>query len=245
MKLNRRTTRGFTLIELIVIMLVLGVLATAAITKLSGQLETSKVEHTKIEMEQLSLAIVGSPRIYTEGARSDFGFVGDIGSLPANLDALMTNPGGYATWKGPYMETGLQVDDFKKDAWNVTYLYNNTLIRSTGSGSNIDKLFAGSIGDLLSNSVEGTVRDADLVPPGSAYRDSIQAQLVYPNGSGGTATSIAAVNNSGRFQFAGIPIGNHTLRVIHLPTSDTVSYSVAVYPGHTARLDIVFPADLW
>jgi len=155
------------------------------------------------------------------------------------------NPGGYATWDGPYMATGYESDGFKKDAWDVNYVYTDTLIRSTGSGSNIDKLFANSSADLLTNVVEGIVVDAGSAMPGAVYKDSLGIRLFYPDGSGGTTTALTNPDAKGNFSFSNVPIGAPRLTLIYLPDSDTVSYNVSINPGSVVKLSIVFPADLW
>ncbi len=237
--------RGFTLIELVIVILVIGILASVATLRMKETVDSSKYEQTKKELDQLAMAIAGNPEVYTNGARSDFGFVGDNGRLPANLDQLVQNPGGWSTWAGPYMQAGMAADDFKKDAWNAIYTYADTLIRSTGSGANIDKRIATSSSALLSNSITGVVVDADLQSPGIAHADSLRVQLTYPNGSGALTTSTITPDALGRFAFSGVPIGNRLLRVIHIPATDTMSYQVAVCPGRDVDLQIIFPADLW
>ena len=238
-------SRGFTLIELVIVVIVLAVVAAVAVSKLGPQIETAKVEQTKREMEQLARAIVGNPAVYGSGTRGDFGYVGDVGALPPNLDALVQNPGGYATWDGPYIEAGMNGADFKTDGWGAPYVYQDTLIRSVGSGSNIDKVFAPSTAALVANTVEGAVRDAGMRPPGAAFRDSLQVLLSYPDGAGGEATAVQVPSTAGKFQFSSVPIGRHTLRVVYLPLADTTTYEVTVYPGRTARLDVVLPVTLW
>jgi prepilin-type N-terminal cleavage/methylation domain-containing protein len=237
-------SRGFTLIEIVIVIMVIGVLGTVATLRLKESVDTAKFEQTKKELDQLAMAIAGNPGVYTNGARSDFGFVGDNGRLPVTLDQLVQNP-GWSTWDGPYMNTGLSTDDYKKDGWNITYTYTDTLIRSTGSGSNIDKLIAASSADLLTNTVAGIVVDASLQPPGTGYADSLRVQLIYPNGAGSLITSTVTPDAHGRFIYASVPIGNRILRVIHLPATDTMSYQVSVCPGRDVNLEIIFPADLW
>ncbi len=63
--------------------------------------------------------------------------------------------------------------------------------------------------------------------------------------SGGARTTSTNPDAKGNFSFSNIPIGLHTLRVIYLPDSDTVSYTVGIDPASTVKLSFVFPADLW
>ncbi len=240
-----RNERAFTLIELAIVIVIIGILTTVAVREMSGSIEDAKYEHTKTELDHLAEAIVGNPSTWRNGTRSNFGYVGDIGALPPNLTALATNPGGYTTWNGPYIQSGTGGTDYNTDAWNVPYTFNGTSIVSTGSGTNISKTIATSTNDLLANSVDGYIVDANSQPPGIIYRDSVVIRIIYPNGTGGTTSQSMTPNISGLFSFSNIPIGNHTLQAIHLQTSDTMSYMVSVLPRQTAHIEIIFPADLW
>ncbi len=245
MRQPRTTQHGFTLIELIIVIIIAGIMATVASRKLSTSIETARYEQTKKEMDELARAIVGNPGLYANGARTDFGYVGDVGALPPNLDALVTSPGGFATWDGPYINQGVDPGGFKQDAWNVAYTLVDTLLRSSGSGADIDKIIANSTNALLSNSVWGTVTDADRDLPGTTYSDSLIVRLTFPDGLGSMTTTSVNPDAKGYFSFAGVPIGNQTLSVIYIPNTDTVSYSVCVSPARVMKLDLVFPADLW
>lgn len=235
---------GFTLIELVIVMLVVGIIASVATMNLSESVETAQLEQTKRELDALAIAIAGDPHAYSAGAQADFGYVGDVGSLPFSLQALVSNP-GYATWDGPYIETGNSANDYRTDAWGAAYLYMDTLLRSTGSGANIDKLFAEKKADLLSNGVAGILTDASMSVPGPIYKDSVVVQLLFPDGSGSVKVEATTPSRTGAFEFNGVPIGNHTVRVIYSPRQDTLILPVTVYPRQTTRLSIVFPTDLW
>lgn len=236
---------GFTLIEIVIVIVIIGIITTVAVINMSSSLDTSKTENTKAEMEALAAAIVGNPELNTDGARTDFGYVGDIGSLPPNLDALVQNPGGYSTWQGPYIDRSNNTNAFKQDGWGVDYTYTDTLIRSTGSGSNIEKVFAPSSASLFANTVEGYVIDANYSMPGTDYMDSLVLRLTIPNGSGNMTTASITTDTRGNFSFSNVPVGNHTLTAIYIPDNDTMRYTVTVTPSSTVKLDIIFPHDLW
>ena len=237
-------THGFTLIEIAIVIVTLAILATAAMLRMQETVQTAQYESTKTELDHLAVAIAGDPGLYTAGAGANFGYVGDVGALPVTLDYLVQNPGGWSTWRGPYIEAGSN-DEFKKDAWGVIYTYNGTNIVSTGSGASITKNVATSTAVLTSNTVTGSVRDANLNAPTGSLGSTIAVLLTYPNGTGGTTTASTTVDSHGGFTIGGVPIGNHSLRVIYLPANDTLTIPVTVCPGRTVRLDIVFPADLW
>lgn len=238
------TQNGFTLIEIVLVVVILGILATIASLNFSSTVETVKQEATMAEMQALADAIVGNPAIVADGRRTDFGYVGDIGALPPNLDALVINP-GYANWHGPYVNPGITSDDFKKDGWNYQYVYTDTLLRSVGSGMHIDKVFAVNRAALLSNIIQGYISDADGTRPGGLYTDSLLVALTYPNGSGILSTTFTNPDARGRFQFVNTPVGVHLVRVIYIPDNDTTTYTIAVNPGRQTDLQITFPADLW
>jgi len=52
---------GFTLIELVMIIVVLGILAAVAVPKFSDMANSSKINATKQELSTLKQAIVGNP----------------------------------------------------------------------------------------------------------------------------------------------------------------------------------------
>ena len=236
---------GFTLIELIIVIIIVGIMTTVAVRKLSTSLDTAKYEHTKKELDALAAAMVGDPSLFAEGSRTDFGYVGDVGALPPNLDALVTNPGGFATWDGPYISRGVDLNEFKQDGWKSAYVYSDTLLRSTGSGSNIDKVIAVSSSALLGNSVQGYIVDADDEMPGAIYRDSLVIRLTYPDGSGNVTTSTASPTAEGSFSFSAVPIGNQRLSVIYTPDNDTSTYTISVMPQSDVKIAVTFPSDLW
>lgn len=229
--LSHTDQAGFTLIEVVLVIVVTGIMVGVAMRGGKQIADSARSEETKQELEALSRAIIGNEMLENSGSRPDFGYVGDVGSMPSSLDDLVTNPGSYATWNGPYIQNRFtqSTDDYKRDAWNSLYSYSGGVtITSTGSGSNIVRNLAASTADLLINNVSGLILDVDGKPPGTTYKDSLTVRFIYPNGSGGTTTKIITPDAGGFFQIDSIPIGNQDIQVIYLPSSDTLRHFLSV-----------------
>ncbi len=131
---------GFTLIELVIIIVVLGIVAAIAIPKMANVTESSKINSTRAEMQMLKRAIIGNPNIVAGGRYADAGFEGDIGHPPVTLAELIAKPDSLSAydkftrrgWNGPYVDSS--GNEYLKDAWGNNYIYNNSgrSIRSIG-----------------------------------------------------------------------------------------------------------------
>lgn len=249
MKLNRYISNtGFTLIEVVAVIIIAGILATVALKKLSPIADRVRIEDTKHEMNLLVNAITGNAELHNNCIRSDFGYVGDVGALPPDLDALVANPGSYLTWKGPYIKNSLQQlnDDYKKDAWQTEYQYSGgIIITSVGSGENIVRKLAASVDNLLYNRVSGNIYDFDGTPPGSDYQDSLTIRLAYPDGMGSLASRIKTPDIGGFFFFDSIPVGHHPLEIIYLPENDTLRHFISIEPGTSSYRCYYLRNDVW
>ena len=169
LEISGNREKGISLIEVTIIIVVVGIVASLALRSMESLMKDARQIETEREMDILAKAIAGDPSIMAVagGERSEFGYVGDVGALPPNLEALVTDP-GYDTWNGPYLPPSFSkgTNGYDTDAWGTAYEYTGGIeITSTGSGSEITKQFAENSNDLLSNQVNGRIRDVnDSIP---------------------------------------------------------------------------------
>lgn len=228
---------GFSLIEIVVAIVVIGIIAAVALRSVPQSDADQRRAETEQEMEILAAAIIGPQG--AGGTSGGFGFIGDVGAFPPDLEALYRNPGGYSTWRGPYLTTGLIQDSigYRLDAWNLPYDYSGGLaITSNGGGSALTKQLGASADDFLTNRFVGIIRDASDSIPGTTYRDSICIILSIPDGGGGISPRTIIPNADGTFQFDSLPVGRHDLRIIYLPRNDTLINLAMIFPRHKSTL---------
>ncbi len=135
---------GFTLIELTIIIVVLGVLAAVGIPVMSNMINSSKISATMNEMTTLKISIVG--KVSSGIIR---GYENDVGTAPPNLQGLFTKPGGVSNWNrftktgwnGPYIDG--DDGEYLKDAWSIDYVYDSggRTIKSVGGADTITVSF--------------------------------------------------------------------------------------------------------
>jgi general secretion pathway protein G len=111
---SRERRSGFTLLEMMVVLAILGLLAGILFPTAELYLDSRMIESTREEMRRVGDAIL---RYYQ-----------DVGSFPATLQDLEVKPAGAAGWSGPYVRAAFQnetanQDDYRYDAWRSAYLY--------------------------------------------------------------------------------------------------------------------------
>jgi len=229
--------KGFSLIELTVIIVIIGILVAVAMKSMTTVTEDVRLVKTEQEMERLARAIVGDPDITAGGARTDFGYVGDIGAFPSDLSALKTNP-GLGTWNGPYLPAGFVQDSngYCIDEWGQAYAYSGgTIITSNGSGTAVTKKIADATSDYLLNTFQAVIRDTDNNPPGPIYLDSIAVGITVPDGAGANTIKIYSPDSAGNFTLDSLPVGQHPLRIIYTPQVDTLLRYITILPRHKSQ----------
>lgn len=99
--------RGFTLLELLVVMVIIGLLASYVGPRYFSQIGKSEVKTAQMQIESLSKAL--------DQYRLD---VGRYPSTEQGLLALNERPTGVARWGGPYLKK-----DVPPDPWGKPYVY--------------------------------------------------------------------------------------------------------------------------
>ncbi len=240
MRLNMLDRRGFTLMELLVVLLIIGVLSTVAIRTIDATRNRALFDQTTEEMKEIVRAIVGNPELVTDGRRVDYGFFGDVGRLPNDLDELVKSTA--SGWRGPYIRREFAGDStgFLHDAWGNPYTYDNNtgIVATLGDGEHtMTVMVADSLPQLTDNSVVGNVSDADNNPPGGV---PVTIKLYTASG---TMIGYAPVDKGGYYEFSpgGIPapMGNHRLVASYGPT-DSITRWVSVAPRSRVVVDFKF-----
>lgn len=129
--------RGFTLLELLVVMVIIGLLAGYVGPKFFGQIGKSEVKAAKAQIDALQKSL--------DQYRLD---IGHYPSTEQGLAALVSKPGDEPKWAGPYLSKALP-----KDPWGHDYQY-----RSPGEHGEYDLLSYGRDGRP-----GGEGEDADIV----------------------------------------------------------------------------------
>ena len=130
---------GVTLLELLIVIMIMGLLAAAALKAYDTSLQSGRFQATRRTLDELTAAIVGNPDLVTHGVRIDYGYIGDLGMVPRTLSDLVTTPAGIDTglWRGPYVVNRIAENPkgFATDGWGDSLWYNpDTLTISSQRG---------------------------------------------------------------------------------------------------------------
>ncbi len=117
--------KGFTLLELLVVMVIIGMLVSYVGPKYFSQIGKSEVKTARAQIDALEKAL--------DTYRLD---TGHYPSTEQGLAALFTSPANEAKWQGPYLKKTAPLDP-----WGNAYQY-----KSPGEHSDIDLISYGSDG---------------------------------------------------------------------------------------------------
>jgi len=134
---RRRHVAGFTLLELLVVLVIIGLLVGYVAPRYFAQVGKSEVKAARAQMKAL------------EDALDQYRL--DVGRYPATeqgLAALFTQPAGEARWQGPYLKKAVP-----NDPWGNAYQF-----REPGEHGEYDLISLGKDGQP-----GGTGEAADIV----------------------------------------------------------------------------------
>ena len=131
---GRSAQRGFSLIEIILVVVLIGGIVAFAASRILGGGDRAKVNLAKAEVQTLAEKIQQ--------------FENDTGNLPGSLDELVTAPGNASGWLGPYSKQAEL-----KDPWNHPFQYN-----APGDGQAFDLVSFGKDGKPGGTSVDADIK---------------------------------------------------------------------------------------
>ena len=128
-----KKSKGFTLLELLVVIVIIGLLAGYVAPRYFGQVGKSEVQVARAQIDSLEKAL-DQYRL-------------DTRHYPQALEALTAKPESEANWSGPYLKKTVP-----NDPWGRPYVY-----RAPGTKSDYDLYSLGRDGKP-----GGTGEDADI-----------------------------------------------------------------------------------
>lgn len=134
---RRKSESGFTLVEILVVMFILGLLAALVVPNIIGKVGTAQVAATKTQIASLETAL--------DTFRLD---VGRYPNSQEGLQALVERPTGATRWDGPYLKKAVP-----QDGWDRPFIY-----KSPGDGRPYEILSYGADG-----AAGGEKENADIV----------------------------------------------------------------------------------
>lgn len=186
---RRPDERGFTLIELAIVMAVVGIMLAGAMKLLGGQLDQSRIKATR---ERLGIADDALIAFYAANTRLPCPADGSLPTSDANYGRAQPETGGACAGVAaanqvlPWRTLGLQ-EELSFDSWRRRISYHVSAPLTTAGSA--------SLGDL-------SIRDGAAAAPGTSELTPAAAFVVFSHGENGLGGWLAS---SQRMTTAGVP----------------------------------------
>ncbi|MSU32349.1 MAG: type II secretion system protein GspG [Pedosphaera sp.] len=100
---TQRKQRGFTLVEMLLVITIIGILAALVIPKMMGRSEQARQAAVRADISAIKTSLDS--------------FEVDSGFYPKSLTDLIQQPRDSKNWRGPYL------DKIPQDPWGSPYVY--------------------------------------------------------------------------------------------------------------------------
>ena len=236
-----RSCRGFSLIEVVVVLVILATMAALIVPTLAGLVQRDKETATREQVEKVWRAIFGDP------TKGEFGYVGDMGRLPTTLTELVDGTGQVAFhtddggvehigrlgtgWRGPYLRDWFSNSDLLSDAWGRPLTFANAQVTSSGPDGDVattadnivfpvhapvttGTLFVTVLGNRIPNPLGATTK---LYSPvnGEQTATATRKHCRIPPIDAALCTPLSTENPFDGFVYENLTPGLHALRVQH------------------------------
>ena len=256
-----RDRSGFTLIEVLMVVLIITIMAVVSITVLPDTINESKFNQTIEKMNQIRNAMIGNPEIREGTTRTSFGYLGDVGAIPTLITDLLTKPGGVSAyalnstvrfgmgWNGAYLTGVNAASSFTTDAWGTALIYTPgasppTLVSlgadATVGGTSLNQDITVTLPTELTTATVGGF----ICQGGGPFTATAQVELNFPN-AGALSQSEANLlpADKGQFSFAAVPMGIRSITV-YIPSKAAATQTLGPIVFTVAQPNMVVPCNL-
>ncbi len=175
---NKQKNAGFTLLELVVVVAVMGLISTMAMDVYTDQSNQKRFEATKERLAEIKFAIIGDPMMRVGSQAVLTGFYDDMAELPNDIDGLISDPKN----KGECDNSGVitLTDETScispatwTSYWRGPYLHNlqsknGSLVFNDAWGNAFDWDYSSSPGNLI---VTSAGLNRDINPSDEGYEE--------------------------------------------------------------------------
>ncbi|MCL0096385.1 type II secretion system protein GspG [Thermodesulfovibrionales bacterium] len=215
---------GFTLIEVLAVLVILGFFVAMAAKVFMGQDDQRRFDETRMRMGEIREAILGREGAFALGQRQFAGYVTDIGGLPALVDVdpgtgtppqpvglweQGTLPGwGFQStsriwmgWRGPYLETPPRGDNILRDGWGNPFHFSISAGDMTITSLGADGISGGTGFD---EDIALVIRRTEYMAPvaGQVGAGVTGVRIHFASGGAASSQPISGLTTGAFFRFA-------------------------------------------